>query len=181
MLGITKEEVPPALKSHLEAQFSFLTDVSKKMFEGVQRISQLNVQVAQTLMEEAISNSHQLIGSTTATDYLSIATSQAQPLAEKIRSYQQHLNNIGAGVQVELSRTAERHVPETARTAAALAEEVGRRTQEETEKVTQRQKAAFDKVSKPINDAQDSSQQNNGMQHATQQSSSKQQSTGKNN
>lgn len=180
MLGITKEEVPPALKSHLEAQFSFLTDISKKMFEGVQRVGQLNVQVAQTVMEEAINSTHQLIGSHTPTEYLSIAASQAQPIAEKIRSYQQHLNNIGAGVQVELSRIAEQHVPETTRTAAALAEEVVRRTEEETEKVTQRQKAAFEKMSKPINDAHDSSHQHNGTQHAAQQQPMKPQSTGKN-
>ncbi|KAF3996192.1 phasin family protein [Glaciimonas immobilis] len=152
------------MKSHLEAQFSFLTDLSKKMFDGLQQVSQLNVQVAETLMQESIDNMHQLIEAKSSTDALSIAASQAQPAAEKVRAYQQHLTNIGAGVRVELSKTAEQHVSETSRTAAALADEIARRTQEETEKVTQRQKAAVEKMSQPINQANDTSRQSAGTQ-----------------
>ena len=152
MLAFTKQEVPPALKSHLNAQFSFMAELSKKMFEGVQRVGQLNVQVAQTVMDEAINSAHQLIESNTPTEYMSIAAAQVQPVAEKVRAYQQHLSNIGAGVQAELSKTAEQHVPETSRTAAAVAEEVARRNAEETDKVSQRQKAAFEKLTRPIND-----------------------------
>ena len=163
MLAFSRQEVPPALKSHLDAQFSFIADLSKKMFDGIQRVNQLNVQVAQTVMEEAI-NTHQLIESNTPTEYLSIAASQIQPVAEKFRAYQQHLSNISAGVQVELSRTAEQHVPEATRTAAAVAEEVVRRGAEETDKVTQRQKAAFEKLSRPINEAREQNNQNGSIQ-----------------
>ena len=153
MLAFSKQEVPPALKSHLSAQFSFMSELSKKMFDGIQRVGQLNVQVAQTVMEEAINSAHQLIESNTPTEYMSIAAAQVQPVADKIRAYQQHLSNIGASVQAELSKTAEQHVPETSRTAAAVAEEIARRTTEESDKVTQRQKAAFEKLTRPINEA----------------------------
>lgn len=170
MLAFSKQEVPPALKSHLNAQFSFMSDLSRKMFDGVQRIGQLNVQVAQTMMEEAISSAHQLIESNTTTEYLSIAAAQVQPVAEKVRAYQQHLSNISAGVQAELSKTAEQHVPETSRTAAAVAEEVVRRNAEESDKVTQRQKAAFEKLTRPINEM--SPQQNGSSQQQPPQGSS---------
>jgi phasin family protein len=170
MLGLTEKELPPAMKSHLNAQFSFLADLYKKMFDGVQRIGQLNVQVAQTLMEEAINNTQQLIESNNLTDNLSIAASQVQPFAEKVRAYQQHWNTITAAVQVELSKTAEQHVPETTRTAAAVAEEVVRRGAEETNKVTQRQKTAFEKLTKPINEVQ----QHNSSAQQPQQSGMKQ-------
>ena len=177
MLAFSKQEVPPALKSHLNAQFSFLSELSKKMFDGVQRIGQLNVQVAQTVMEEAINSAHQLIESNTATEYMSIAAAQVQPIAEKVRAYQQHLSNIGAGVQAELSKTAEQHVPETSRTAAAVADEVARRTAEESDKVTQRQKAAFEKLTRPINEA--SPQQNGGAQQQPPQGASAPKQPGK--
>ncbi|MES2831613.1 MAG: phasin family protein [Pseudomonadota bacterium] len=178
MIAFSQQEVPPALKSHLEAQFAFMSDLSKKMFDGVQKIGQLNIQVAQTLMEETLNSAQQLIQSNSPTDYLSVAASQVQPAAEKLRAYQQHLNNITAGVQVELSRAAEQHVPETTRTAAAVAEEVVRRGAEETDKVTQRQKAAFEKLTKPINDGNNASapQGNAGQpsaQQAAQQSNQK--------
>ena len=174
MLAFSRQEVPPALKSHLDAQFSFASDLSKKMFDGIQRIGQLNVQVAQTVIEEAINSTHQLIESNTPTDYLSVAASQVQPVAEKVRAYQQHLTNIAAGVQVELSKTAEAHVPETTRTAAAVAEEVVRRGAEETDKVTQRQKAVFEKLTKPINESRDTPHQNGSMQPPSQQGVAKQ-------
>ena len=177
MLAFSKQEVPPALKSHLNAQFSFASELTKKLFDGIQRIGQLNVQVAQTVMDEAINSTHQLIESNTPTEYLSIAAAQVQPVAEKVRAYQQHLSNISAGVQAELSKTAEQHVPETSRTAAAVAEEVARRGAEETEKVTQRQKAAFEKLTKPINES--SPQQNGNAQQPPQGASAQKQQPGK--
>lgn len=174
MLAFSRQEVPPALKSHLDAQFSFMTDLSKKLFDGIERIGQLNVQVAQSVMEEAINSTHQVIESNTPVEYLSVAAAQIQPVAEKIRAYQQNLSNIAAGLQVELSKTTEAHVPETTRTAAAVAEEVVRRGAEETEKVTQRQKAVFEKLSKPFNDMRDQPHQNGSLQPPSQQSASKQ-------
>jgi hypothetical protein len=81
---------------------------------------------------------------------MSIATAQAQPTAEKVRAYQQHLTSIAAGTQVELAKTAESHVPQTSRTAAAVADEVTQRAAEETEKSRQRQKAAMEKLTNPI-------------------------------
>jgi phasin family protein len=166
MQPFTKQEVPPALKSHLDSQFSFMTDLSKKMFEGVQRLSQLNVQVAQTIMEESINNAQQLAQTTSPTEMLSIVASQVQPAAEKVRAYEQHVRAISAGVHVELSKTAEQHVPETARTASAVAEEVVRRGDEETKKVTERQKAAFEKLTKPINEGKQ--QNSSGQQPSSQ-------------
>lgn len=153
MLAFSKQEVPPAMKSHLNAQFSFFAELSKKMFEGVQRIGQLNVQVAQTAMEEAINSTHQLIESNTPTEYMSIAAAQVQPIAEKVGAYQRHLTNIGAAVQEELSKTAASHAPEISRSAAANAEDVARRTAEESDKVSERQKAVFEKMTRPINEA----------------------------
>lgn len=183
MLAFSQQEVPPAVKSHLEAQFAFMSDLSKKMFDGVQKIGQLNIQVAQTLMEETLNGAQQLIQSSSPMDYLSVTASQVQPAAEKMRAYQQHLSNITAGVQVELSRAAEQHVPETTRTAAAVAEEVVRRGAEETDKVTQRQKAAFEKLTKPINDGGNTAAQHTGTNqsasHQAAQQSGAKQHTGK--
>jgi phasin family protein len=141
----------PAAKSHLQAQLSLFTDMSKNIFNSAQRINELNIQVAQTMLEESVNSAHQLLAAQDPTEFLSIAASQAQPTAEKVRAYQQQLTDIAAGTQVELAKTAETHVPETTRTAAALADEVAQKAAEETEKVTQRQKAAMEKLSNPIN------------------------------
>lgn len=160
------------MKTHLDGQFSFITDLSKKMFEGVQRIGQLNVQVAQTMMEEAINNAHQMKQSTSPIELLSVAAAQMQPAAEKLCAYEQHVCNISAGVQVELAKTAEQHVPETTRSASAVAEAVVRDVEAQSKKVAERQNAAFDKLTQPVNQA--SQQSTNGQQPLSQAQASKQ-------
>jgi uncharacterized protein YhaN len=79
-----------------------------------------------------------------------VIAGQAQPNAEKVRAYQQHLIDIAANTQVDLIKSAESHIPEASRTAQDLAKEVARKAAEETEQVTQRQKNAMEKLTTPI-------------------------------
>lgn len=140
----------PAARAHIEAQYSLFTDMSRKIFDSAQKINELNIQVAKTMMEETLNSTQQVLVAKDPLEALSVATSQAQPTAEKIRAYQQHLNNIAAGAQVDLARSAESHVPQTSRTAAALADEVARTASEQTEQATQRQRAVMEKLTNPI-------------------------------
>jgi len=140
------QQVTPALKAHIDAQYSMFSDLSQKMFETAQQINELNIQAAKTMLEGSLSSAQQVIVAKDPYEALSIAAAQAQPSAERVREYQQHLNNIAARTQVDLAKTAETHVPNTSRTAAAVADEVARRANEETEKAASRQKAAFERV-----------------------------------
>lgn len=140
----------PAARAHIEAQSSFFTDLSRKFFDSAQKINELNIQVAKTMMEETLNSTQQVLVAKDPLEAISIATSQVQPNAEKMRAYQQHLNNIAAGAQVDLARSAESHVPQTSRTAAALADEVARTASEQTEQATQRQRAVMEKLTNPI-------------------------------
>lgn len=145
MLSFT-QSFSPAAKSHIEAQLSLFTDISKKLFTSAQKINELNIQVAQTMLEDSVTSAHQLMSAGDPTEFMSIAAAQAQPAAEKMRAYQQHLSKIAAGVQVELAQTAVTHMPETNRAAAALADEVARKASEETEKVAQRQREVIERL-----------------------------------
>lgn len=150
MQDYTRVPISPAFKSHVAAQFSFFGDVSKNMFGAIQRLNELNVQVAQTVMEESLSNAQQLFSSSNHHDAISVVAGQAQPAAEKLRAYQQHVQNIVAETQVNLAKTAESHLPETTRAAEAVVKEAAEKASEETEKATQRQKAAMEKLTNPI-------------------------------
>ncbi|MDB5761750.1 MAG: phasin family domain protein [Herminiimonas sp.] len=149
------QPISPAAKDHMEAQFSLFADMSKELFHTVQKINELNIQVAQTVMEEAITGTHQLLVANDPYEALSIAAAQVQPVVEKMRAYLQHISNIAAGTQVDLVKTAELHVPETSRTAIAMADEVARQASEETEKVTRRQKAAMESLTNLIHSSAD--------------------------
>ncbi|CAN5499633.1 hypothetical protein BH11PSE11_BH11PSE11_13520 [soil metagenome] len=147
---ISQQNITPALKAHMAAQSSFFTDMTQKMFEAAQRVNELNIQLARTMVEETVTSAQQVLVAEDTYEAMAIAAAQVTPTADKVRAYQQHLNSIAAGAQVDLSKTAEQHVSETTRTASALAEDVARRASEETEKATQRQKAAMEKLTNPI-------------------------------
>lgn len=144
------QSVTPAAKSHLEAQLSFFNDLSKSLFHTVQQYSDLNIQLAQTLLEETTQASQQVITAHRPTEALAAAAAHAQPTAEKLRAYQQHLSRIAADTHVDLSKVAEEHVQETSRTAKALADEVARVTSEETEKTLRSHQEAVEKFTDPF-------------------------------
>lgn len=142
--------VTPAAKIHLEAHLSFFNDLSKSLFRTVQQYSDLNIQLAQTLLEESTQAGQQVITAHRPTEALAAAAAHAQPTAEKLRAYQQHLSRIAADTHVDLSKVAEEHVQETSRTAKALADEVARVTSEETEKTLRSHQDAVEKFTDPF-------------------------------
>jgi phasin family protein len=144
------QSVTPAVRSHLDAQISFMNDLSKSMFRSFQQMCDLNIQLAQTLLEETTLASHQVITHQRPTEALSAASVRAQPAAEKLRAYQQHISRVAADTQVELARVTEQHVQETTRTAKALADEVHRAASEETERGIRTQQETMRKFSDPF-------------------------------
>ena len=142
--------VTPAAKNHLEAQLSFFNGISKSLFHSVQQISDLHVQLAQSLLEEATIATHNLITVERPEDAFRVAAAAGQPAAEQLRVYQQQLSRVAADAQVELANVAEQHVSETSRTAKALAEEVARTASEETEKNLRKQQETMQRIAEPF-------------------------------
>lgn len=146
------QSVTPAARSHVEAQVLFLNDMTKAMFRSFQQFCDLNIQLAQTLLEETTRTTQQMWTAERQAEVIGAAASRAQPTAEKMRDYQQHLSRIAADSQVELARVTEEHVSETSRTARALAEEVQRNASEETERSRAKQHEAMRDYRDPFTD-----------------------------
>jgi phasin family protein len=164
------QTVTPAAKNHMEAQLSFYNDISKSLFRTVQQYSDLNIQLAQTLLEEGTNVSQQVITAHRPTEAIAAVAAHAQPTAEKLRAYQQHLSRIAADTQVDLSKVAEERVQETSRTAKALADEVARVTSEETEKTLRSHQDAVQKFTDPFTDGMHQSRGNEMRSSSTLQS-----------
>jgi phasin family protein len=144
------QAVTPAVRTHLEAQTSFLNDVSKSLFRSFQQVMELNMQLAQTLLEETTTASHQMLTSERQTDAIGAAASRAQPATDKLRAYQQHISRVAADAQVDLTRVTEEHVQKTSQTARALADEVARVATEETERGMRKQEENLRQFSDPF-------------------------------
>jgi len=131
--------VTPAVRSHLDAQVSYFNALSQSMSRSFQSLCELNMQLGQTMLEESNIASQQLLTTDSATDVVSIAASRAQPAADKLRAYQQHISRVVADAQIDLAQVTEQHSPVTARTARQLADEVAKVATEETEKSSRKQ------------------------------------------
>lgn len=156
------QQVNPAVRTHLDAQMSFVNDMSKSLFSSFQQLVDLNIQLTQTMLEESTLAGQQLMTADRQTGVIQAASSRAQPAAEKLRAYQQHISRLAADAQVDLARVTEEHVQETARTARALADEVQRVASEETERSMKDQQETIRKFSDPF--AQNGAQRGKGSQ-----------------
>jgi phasin family protein len=139
----------PAVKAYMDAQLSLLNDMSRKLFTTAQKINELNLQVVETVMEESLTNAQKVLEAKDPYEALAIGIGQAQPTAEKMRAYQQHLAYIAAETQAELASTADAHVPETNRAAAALADELDQKASGKAERPAPRKTAAVEKLAHP--------------------------------
>jgi phasin family protein len=150
MFNFTSTASSPAMQAQLETQFSLMTDMTKGLFDSIQRLNELNIQVAQTVMQETMTNAKEIMGASNQHEVLSITAGQAQPAAEKVRAYQQHVQNILTETQANLTKTFGSHVPNATRAAEEVVREAAQRASEETAKATQRQKASMEKLTTPI-------------------------------
>jgi len=128
------QSINPAVRSHIDAQAAFFNELAQTMSRSFQQVFQLNIQLGQTLLEEAAGTAQRMLTAERPSDALSAAAARAQPGTDKLREYQQQLSQLAAATQVDLSRVTEQHVQETSRTARALVDDVSRTAAEETAK-----------------------------------------------
>lgn len=140
------QRIKPAVESHLNAQLSFFNDMSQTLFQSVQKISELNLQLAQALVEDGTQAGRDMAAAQKPDELLTASTSQAGPAAEKLRVYRQNLADLAAQAQTALSRCAEEHAPETQRTAKELADAIIQITAEESEKAMRRPQAMLEEA-----------------------------------
>ncbi len=137
----------PAMKAQLGAQFSFAMDLSKRIFDGVQKINELNVQVVKTLLKESAITTQKMFYSINKNVPAPVIDEPAPPpVTEKIRAYQQHLQNILVETQADVAEAIESHMPETVHAAEVVVTEVVQKVSEETMKAAELQKQALEKI-----------------------------------
>lgn len=149
------QAVAPAFRTHLDAQVSFLNDISTSLSRSFQNVCELNIQLGQTLLEEGSIASQKLLTTDSASDALSVASSRAQPAADKLRAYLQHVSRIVADAQIDLARVTQQHAPLTSRTARNLADQVAQAASDENEQSEVKQHEAINSAAPSIKGSAD--------------------------
>ena len=99
------QSVIPAVYSHLNAQVAFFNELPLAVSRSFQQACWLNIQLGQTLIEEAFLVGLSMVPTKRVTATLSVAASRTQPTAEKPRADQQCLSQPTADAQVDLGDT----------------------------------------------------------------------------
>lgn len=137
------EQFSAASKANLESQLALLATLTNKTFEGVEKVMDLNLNVAKASLEESSAAAKQFLSAKDAQEWMTLAAAQAQPNAEKALSYGRHLASIASSVQAEFNKAAEAQIAEASRKMLDLVDEVTKNAPAGTESAVTLMKSAI--------------------------------------
>jgi phasin family protein len=105
---MTAEQVVAAHKANVETLF----DLTTKAFEGVEKLVELNLQVAKAAMGEVADTTRAALSVKDAQELMALQTGMLQPSAEKAAAYSRHVYDIAASTNAEVTRIAEAQIAE---------------------------------------------------------------------
>ena len=100
---MTTEQMMTAHKSNVE----ILIGLTGKAFEGVEKLVELNLQVAKAAMSEVADTAKAALSVKDAQELLALQAGLLQPVAEKAAAYSRHLYDIATSTSAEVGKVAE--------------------------------------------------------------------------
>jgi len=100
---LTPDQMIAAQKANIETLFG----LTNKAFEGVEKLVELNLQVARTAIGEAADNTRAVLSVKDPQELVALQTALLQPTAEKVAAYSRHLYDIAAATGAEVTRVTE--------------------------------------------------------------------------
>jgi phasin family protein len=100
---LTAEQFIAAHKANVETLFG----LTNKAFEGVEKLVELNLQVAKAAMGEAAETTKAALSVKDAQELMALQAGLLQPAAEKAAAYSRHLYDIAAATNAEVAKVAE--------------------------------------------------------------------------
>lgn len=102
-MSFTPEQLVAAHKSNVETLFG----LTQKAFEGMEKLVELNMQLAKTSLNELAETTVAALSVKDAQELVSLQASLLQPTAEKAAAYSRHVYDIVAGTGAEVTKAAE--------------------------------------------------------------------------
>lgn len=150
-----------------KATLATLFDLGQKAFEGVEKVMELNLQVAKTSMEEASEHAKALLSVKDAQELIALQAAMLQPSAEKAAAYGRHLYDIASSTSAEVSKMAESQVSEAQKKFVSVVDNAVKNAPAGTENAVVLVKSAvaaannaFDSVQKAAKQAADVAEAN---------------------
>ena len=112
----TADQMIAAQKANVETLFG----LTNKAFEGVEKLVELNLQVARATLVESAETTKAAMSVKDAQELLALQAGLLQPAAEKAAAYSRHLYDILAGTNAEVAKVAEETVADSQKKALAV-------------------------------------------------------------
>lgn len=100
---LTAEQLMAAQKANVETLFG----LTNKAFEGVEKLVELNLQMAKAALGEAGDNARAAMSVKDAQELVALQASLLQPTAEKAAAYSRHVYDIAAATNAEVTKAVE--------------------------------------------------------------------------
>jgi phasin family protein len=104
----TPDQFMAAHKANVETLFG----LTNKAFEGVEKLVELNLQVAKASLGEFAETTKAALSVKDAQELLALQSTLLQPAAEKAAAYSRHLYDIAAATNAEVTKVAEAKLAE---------------------------------------------------------------------
>ncbi len=113
---LTPDQLLAAHKANIETLFG----LTNKAFEGVEKLVELNLQVAKAAIGEAAENTRAALSVKDAQELVALQAALLQPTAEKAAAYSRHLYDIAAATSAEVNKVAEETAAEAQQKFSAV-------------------------------------------------------------
>jgi phasin family protein len=113
---MTPEQVMAAQKANVETLFG----LTHKAFEGVEKLVELNMQVAKTALAESADATKAMLSVKDAQELMALQAGLLQPSAEKAAAYSRHVYDITAATNAEVAKVAEEQMADAQRKFMAM-------------------------------------------------------------
>ena len=160
---LTAEQIVAAQKANLETLFG----LTQKAFEGVEKLVELNVQVARASLTEAAEHAQAVLSVKDAQELLALQAGLLQPSAEKAAAYSRHVYDIAAATNAEVTKVAEGQIADAQKKFMAVVDTAVKNAPAGTENAVALVKSAvaaannaFDSVHKAAKQAADVAEAN---------------------
>jgi len=152
---LTAEQVIAAQKSNVETLF----DLTNKAFEGVEKLVELNLQVAKAALGEVAETAKATLSVKDAQELLSLQAGLLQPAAEKAASYSRHLYDIAASTNAEVAKVAESQLADAQKKFMATVDSAAKNAPAGTESAVALVKSAISAASNAYESAHTAAKQ----------------------
>jgi phasin family protein len=113
---MTPEQLMAAQKANVETLFG----LTNKAFEGMEKLVELNLQVAKAALGEAADTSKAVLSVKDAQELVTLQATMLQPAAEKAAAYARHLYDIASATNADLAKIVEGQTADAQKKMMAL-------------------------------------------------------------